>query len=71
VLTYQYITEAATHAALLHCGQAGLSSEMRAAALAEALRNSLVQLRITHIDSDEVSVHYANRSHYVRCLHTL
>jgi hypothetical protein len=44
---------------------------MKAAALAEALRDSLVQLRITHIDSDEVGSYYVDCSYYMRCVHTL
>ena len=36
--------------------------------LPEALRDSLVQLRIIHIDSDEVRVHSANHSQYIHCM---
>jgi hypothetical protein len=33
--------------------------------VAEAVRDSLVQLRIMHIDSDQVSASHAKRSHQI------
>jgi hypothetical protein len=34
--------------------------------VAEALRDSLVQLRIMHIDSDQVSASHASGSHHIQ-----
>jgi hypothetical protein len=45
--------------------QLGRVSQMTTITVAEALRDSLVQLRIMHIDSDQVSTPRASRSHHV------
>jgi hypothetical protein len=44
--------------------QLGRASQMATITVAEALRDSLVQLRIMHIDSDQVSAPPAQRSHH-------